>query len=347
MTTPWTPPGAEPARPDTCAQHATARCRCRSTRPRRRCSTATPAAVPRPAGPPPSKTMAGWALGLAIFGCSVITWVLGAIFAIQVLVESRQEQRDHGKGMAIAALVFLAGWAVVALFVLTSGALGRLDFEDLDESDPVDSGRVYPSRLRGRRLRRRPDPRGRPRRRRHGRLRSGDVGRLRAAARPGDLPGHGPAGQGLSGSRRAAAAVGRGLRPGVQGVRREGPRPVRARVLGLLPQEAGLGDPGRPSDHLRPRALRGRRRRGRSRTPAGRTGPERTARADDVERCLAHRPRRHPRGTHDHSAGPDATAAEPERPAEPVRHPTSASLHTAAPAAERPGPRRHLPRRHS
>ncbi len=147
MTTPWTPPGAELPEPTPAPSTP-------PPLPLPKYPTAPqvfhgyPGGGPRPAGPPPSKTMAGWSLGLAIFGCSVITWVLGVIFAVQVLVESRREQRDHGKGMAIAALVILGGWAVVALFVLASGVLGRIEIgEDLGGEDPVDSGRVDPSRL--------------------------------------------------------------------------------------------------------------------------------------------------------------------------------------------------------
>jgi hypothetical protein len=103
---------------------------------------------PRPVGPPPSKTMAGWSLGLAIFGCSLITWVLGLVFAIQVLVESRRERRDHGTTMAVIALAFLGFWAVVAVVVLASGVLGRLDLTDpMDHADPVDGRRAVPYQL--------------------------------------------------------------------------------------------------------------------------------------------------------------------------------------------------------
>ena len=144
MTTPWTPPGAElpeptpaPIAPPPLPKYPTAP----------PVFHGYPDGGPRPTGPPPSKTMAGWALGLAIFGCSIITWILGVIFAIQVLVESRREQRDHGKGMAIAALVILAGWAVVALFVLTSNAVRDFEVTDLfeDGGEPRDSG--VPTRI--------------------------------------------------------------------------------------------------------------------------------------------------------------------------------------------------------
>ncbi len=147
MTTPWTPPGAElpepvpaPSAPPPLPKYPTG-----------------PQAVPgypdhpggpRPLGPPPSKTMAGWALGLAVFGCSIITWILSVILAIQVLVESRREKRDQGIKMAVAALVVLGGWAAVAVVVLTSGVLGRLDLDTgFDQADNVDGERVSPDRL--------------------------------------------------------------------------------------------------------------------------------------------------------------------------------------------------------
>jgi hypothetical protein len=145
MTTPWTPPGAElpeptpaPSTPPPLPKYPTAP----------PVFHGYPAGGGRPVGPPPSKTMAGWALGLAVFGCSIITWLVGVILAIQVLVESRREKRDHGTKLAIAALVVLAGWAVVAVLVVASGTLGRLDLrEGMDQADNVDGGRVAPSRL--------------------------------------------------------------------------------------------------------------------------------------------------------------------------------------------------------
>ena len=50
--------------------------------------------------------------------------------------------------MAIAALVFLGGWAVVGVLVIASGVLGRIELgEGLGEEDPSLSGRVTPSQL--------------------------------------------------------------------------------------------------------------------------------------------------------------------------------------------------------
>ena len=55
--------------------------------------------------------MAAWSLGLALVGCLFITWVLALVFAIQVLVKSSREQRDHGRGLAIGALVVAGVWS--------------------------------------------------------------------------------------------------------------------------------------------------------------------------------------------------------------------------------------------
>lgn len=147
MTTPWTPPGA--GLPESAPGPPSA-----PLPPLPKYPTGAPVTEgyyggpPPPQGPPPSKTLAGWALGLAIFGCSLITWILGAIFAVQVLVESRREQRDHGRAMAIAALVLLGGWAVVGALVIASGALGRIEIgEDLGGDDPALEGQVLPSQL--------------------------------------------------------------------------------------------------------------------------------------------------------------------------------------------------------
>ena len=66
--------------------------------------------------PPPSKTMAGWSLGLAIFP-SIITWIISVVFACIVLSRSK-DGRAHGKGMAIAALVIVGAWVAVLIAVI-------------------------------------------------------------------------------------------------------------------------------------------------------------------------------------------------------------------------------------
>jgi hypothetical protein len=67
-------------------------------------------------GPPPSKTRAGWALGLALVP-SVISWVVALGLAISVLSDAR-DGRDHGQRMAKAALAIVAAWVVLAVVIV-------------------------------------------------------------------------------------------------------------------------------------------------------------------------------------------------------------------------------------
>lgn len=129
MGTPWTPPGQElpeaaptrgvagpppPYPPPVPAQ---------LQRPPYPAYPAYPAypGGPHPAGSPPSKAMAGWALGLAVVGCATITWVISVVLAIIVLAESGRDSQDRGKGMAIAALVINGLWVVVLVLGLAAG----------------------------------------------------------------------------------------------------------------------------------------------------------------------------------------------------------------------------------
>ena len=96
-------------------------------------------AQPRPEHlPPVSKKMAGWALGLSIVPCcGGITTLVGLGLAIAVLVQSR-DGRDHGKGLAIAALVISSLWIVIGVIAVLAGA-----FEGLtDDAERDASGRV-------------------------------------------------------------------------------------------------------------------------------------------------------------------------------------------------------------
>ena len=112
---------------------------------------------PHPDGIPPSKTMAAWALGLCMFGCFTITWVVGVVLAIVVLAESSREGRDRGRGMAIGALVSAGCWVVVlVIYVAASVASPDTDAGETP-SDPgtvvdavtgEDLPRVVPSKLR-------------------------------------------------------------------------------------------------------------------------------------------------------------------------------------------------------
>lgn len=87
---------------------------------------------------PPSKAMAGWALGLAIIPCLFPIPTLVAVgLAIAVLVRSRDGRR-HGKGMAIAALIIAALWMAGFVVLILSGALGTLQ----PDADRDDSGQV-------------------------------------------------------------------------------------------------------------------------------------------------------------------------------------------------------------
>jgi len=74
---------------------------------------------------PPSKTLATWALVLAI-----IPIPLGNLVAIgqavQVLLRCR-DGRDHGKGLAIAALVIAPLWLVAHIALIASALTGQAD----------------------------------------------------------------------------------------------------------------------------------------------------------------------------------------------------------------------------
>lgn len=65
---------------------------------------------PQGSGKPPSSTMAVWALVLAIIPAG-ITWIVGAVLAIVVLVRVGKNEA-RGKGLAIAALVIVGLWTV-------------------------------------------------------------------------------------------------------------------------------------------------------------------------------------------------------------------------------------------
>jgi len=80
--------------------------------------------------PPASKTMAGWALGLSILNCFSVGTLVAIGLAIAVLVKGQRDGRNHGRGMAIAALIISSLWilAFVVFFVLT--VTGRIEFDD-------------------------------------------------------------------------------------------------------------------------------------------------------------------------------------------------------------------------
>ncbi|MEO6606152.1 MAG: septum formation family protein [Aeromicrobium sp.] len=89
-------------------------------------------------GPPPSTTMAGWALGLAIAPFP-LAWIVSVILAIQVIGRSKYSP-GHGKGMAIAALIIVPLWIIATIGLF---ALSELTSADRDDTGTVtEAGRV-------------------------------------------------------------------------------------------------------------------------------------------------------------------------------------------------------------
>jgi hypothetical protein len=89
-------------------------------------------------GPPPSKTLAGWSLGLA-FIPSIVTWIISIVFACIVFSRSK-DGRDHGKGMATAAFVIVGIWVLVAVVVII--ALVATGAERDESGRVTDGGRA-------------------------------------------------------------------------------------------------------------------------------------------------------------------------------------------------------------
>jgi hypothetical protein len=71
--------------------------------------------APESFGPPPSKTLAVWALALGWIPI-VFTWVAAVVLAIVVFDRSRSG-RDHGKKLAIGGLVGVGFWVAVIVAV--------------------------------------------------------------------------------------------------------------------------------------------------------------------------------------------------------------------------------------
>jgi hypothetical protein len=88
---------------------------------------------------PASKTMAGWSLGLALALCfAPITNLISIGLAIAVLVSGARDGRDHGKGLAIAALIVDGIVLVGFLALVITGVAAELTRDA--ERDPA--GRV-------------------------------------------------------------------------------------------------------------------------------------------------------------------------------------------------------------
>lgn len=101
---------------------------------------------------PASRTMAGWALGLSMAFCAPLLPAVGLILGIVVLARSR-DGRDHGKGMAIGAVVVGGLVTVVQVVSIAAGVVEGIregfDGTTRDESgNVVDSGEMIPTKLR-------------------------------------------------------------------------------------------------------------------------------------------------------------------------------------------------------
>ncbi len=87
--------------------------------------------------PPASRTMAGWALALAIVPCFGIGPFVSIGLAITVLVRSR-DGRDHGKGLAIAALIIAPLWILGFIVAAVVGAIHDVNADaDRDASGHI------------------------------------------------------------------------------------------------------------------------------------------------------------------------------------------------------------------
>ena len=91
-----------------------------------------------PSGPPQSKALGGWALGLAIAFCLPFATLVSIVLAIVTLVQSR-DGRDRGRGLAIAALV-IDGVVVLVSIVAVLVVIGVASVPTSPERDS--QGRV-------------------------------------------------------------------------------------------------------------------------------------------------------------------------------------------------------------
>jgi hypothetical protein len=89
--------------------------------------------------PPASKAMAGWALGLSILNCVGVGALVAIGLGIAVLVKGQRDGRNHGTGMAIAALIISALWIVGFVVFVVLAVMGKIEIDD-SERDPA--GRI-------------------------------------------------------------------------------------------------------------------------------------------------------------------------------------------------------------
>jgi hypothetical protein len=85
--------------------------------------------------PPASKAMAGWALALSILTCWGVGTLVSIGLGIAVLVKSQRDGRNHGKGLAIAALIINALWIVATVVIVVLMVTGTIEIDD-SERDP-------------------------------------------------------------------------------------------------------------------------------------------------------------------------------------------------------------------
>jgi hypothetical protein len=85
----------------------------------------------------PSKAFAGWSLGLAIVP-SCVTWIISIVFACIVISRSK-DGREHGKKMAVAALIIIGVWILIGVAVVI--IVSATDAERDDSGRVTDGGR--------------------------------------------------------------------------------------------------------------------------------------------------------------------------------------------------------------
>ena len=103
--------------------------------------------------PQASKTMAGWALGLSIFNCFSVGALVAIGLAIAVLVKGQRDGRNHGRGMAIAALIISALWIVGIVVFVVLVVTGKIEIDDSQRDNSgelTEQQDISPSSLRAR-----------------------------------------------------------------------------------------------------------------------------------------------------------------------------------------------------
>jgi hypothetical protein len=84
--------------------------------------------------PQASKKMAGWALGLSILNCFSVGVLVAIGLAIAVLVKGQRDGRNHGKGMAIAALIISSLWILALVVFIVLIVIGKIEIDDSERN---------------------------------------------------------------------------------------------------------------------------------------------------------------------------------------------------------------------